>query len=86
MAEMYNGFARDVAFHYVSGGPWQMYELLTQFLFGAGFPEGAFHMKNVRKNLLEPDTWRDLWTLFINGSEEATVKQKIQQINSITPT
>ena len=83
MAEMYNGFARGVAFHYVSGGPWQLYEILTQFLFGAGFPEGAFHMKNVRKNLLEPDTWRDLWTLFINGSEEATVKQKIQQISQL---
>jgi len=37
-------------------------------------------MKNVRKNLLEPETWGDLWTLFIR-SEETTFKQKIQQIS-----
>jgi len=83
MAERYRELGNEVAFHYVSGGPWQMYEVLAQFLFGERFPEGTFHMKNVRKNLLEPETWKDLWTLFINGSEEATVNQKIQQISQL---
>ena len=35
-------------FHYVSGSPWQLHKLLGEFV-GGHFPEGAFHMKDVRK-------------------------------------
>lgn len=61
MAEMYNN--RDVdAFHYVSGAPWQLYKPLSDFLFDEeqNFPKGSFHMKNVRKNLFNLSSWRDL--------------------------
>ncbi|HZB45641.1 MAG TPA: phosphatase domain-containing protein, partial [Pyrinomonadaceae bacterium] len=54
MVEKYQGHGGDVMFHYVSGSPWQLYKILGDFLVGeSGFPEGAFHMKDVRKNLLE---------------------------------
>lgn len=85
MAEMYQAFGGDVAFHYVSGGPWQLYEPLAQFLFGesAGFPGGSFHMKNVRTNPFESETYQDLWTLIVNGSQQATFEQKVDQISAL---
>src|SRR6185503_18057151 len=33
----------DAAFHYVSGGPCQLYEPLSEFIASAGFPHGTFH-------------------------------------------
>jgi len=71
----------DASFHYVSGGPWQLFEVLHEFLVGqAGFPEGSFHMKNVRANLLEIDSWRDLYKLAFT---EATFDQKVAQISEL---
>ena len=57
MAKMYQGFS-GASFHYVSGGPWQLYRPLSEFLFSEqeGFPEGTFHMKQVSKNLLSAST------------------------------
>jgi len=82
MATLYAGFGEDVAFHYVSGGPWQLYEPLQAFLRAAepGFPEGSFHMKNARTNPFESDSYRDAWKLISAGSEQATVEQKLGQI------
>lgn len=82
MAEMYRQELGDAAFHYVSGGPWQMYRPLAEFLIhgAGGFPEGSFHMKNVRKNLLSADTWEDLLEL---AGGDATFEQKVAQISEI---
>lgn len=82
MAGLYRQWT-GASFHYVSGGPWQLYPALSDFLFGAqgGFPEGTFHMKNVRKNILNADTWNDLTELVTN--ENITVDQKITQISEI---
>jgi hypothetical protein len=82
MAEMYQGL-NGASFHYVSGGPWQLYAPLSEFLLGAagGFPEGTFHMKNVRKNLLSANSWEDLKELVTN--ENVTVEQKLSQISEI---
>jgi phosphatidate phosphatase APP1 len=73
----------DVSFHYVSGSPWQMYKLLDQFLMrnNPGFPEGTFHMKNLRKNLTDPDSWTDLISLA--KGKLATLEQKIEQITEL---
>jgi phosphatidate phosphatase APP1 len=87
--ELYDQNARrDVSFHYVSGSPWQMFKLLDQFLVNRtqdrtreGFPEGTFHMKSVRKNLLDPDSWQDLLN-FARG-KKATLEQKIGQITEL---
>jgi hypothetical protein len=72
----------DAAFHYVSGGPWQLYEPLWEFLVEGegGFPEGSIHMKNIRKNLLSADSWEDLHEL---AGGDATFNQKVAQISEI---
>lgn len=83
MAEMYREYGENVAFHYVSGSPWQLFRVLSDFLFGeeAGFPEGTFHMKRVPKNFLSLHTWRDLREVVMN--EDVTFDQKINQISQI---
>jgi phosphatidate phosphatase APP1 len=83
MADIYRTFGKEVAFHYVSGAPWQMYSPLSMFLFSKsiGFPRGSFHMKNVRTNPFESETYQDLWILIASGSQESTFAQKIFQIN-----
>lgn len=75
--------AADVAFHYVSGSPWQLFKLLDDFLVrrADGFPEGTFHMKSLRKNLTDPDTWTDLFGLA--QGKKATLEQKIRQITEL---
>jgi phosphatidate phosphatase APP1 len=79
---MYRGFGDQVMFHYVSGSPWQLYKLLDEFLVSGGnFPEGAFHMKNVRKNLLSLESWQD-FKKFTEG-DEATLAQKVGQITRL---
>jgi hypothetical protein len=81
MAQRYRDLG-DAAFHYVSGGPWQLYEPLWEFLVGGegGFPEGSIHMKNIRKNLLSADSWEDLHEL---AGGDATFNQKVSQISEI---
>ena len=70
------------AFHYVSGGPWQLYRPLSEFLFSeGGFPEGSFHMKSARKNLLNANTWKDLKQLV--ADENHTFDLKVRHISEI---
>ena len=46
MPELYQRLARQgAAFHYVSGGPWQLFPPLEEFRAKHGFPPGSFHMK-----------------------------------------
>lgn len=84
MAPMYREFGDDVAFHYVSGSPWQLYQPLSDFLFaeGTAFPAGSFHMKNVRTNLSEQETFADIGRL-VDGSKQATFDQKVSQISAL---
>ena len=83
MARMFSAMDPDTAFHYVSGGPWQMYQPLQDFLFSApiGFPEGSFHMKDVRTNPFESESYEDIWSLIASGSQQVTYEQKIRQIS-----
>jgi phosphatidate phosphatase APP1 len=80
MAERYRGLGDETAFHYVSGGPWQLYRPLAQFITAAGYPQGSFHMKTVRKHLLTPGSWQDLARL---AGGAATTEQKLSQISDI---
>lgn len=84
MAAMYQTFAASTAFHYVSGGPWQMYAPLAEFLFddAIGFPIGSMHMKNVRTNPFESESYDDFRRL-VGGSGPATVAQKTRQIKTL---
>ncbi len=85
MADRYRALPTDTAFHYVSGGPWQMYPVLGEFLFGpeVGFPLGSLHMKNVRTNLLETESYEDIWKLLAGGSGKTTIAQKHEQIATL---
>ncbi len=82
VAKMYQEWS-GASFHYVSGSPWQLYRPLSQFLFSekGRFPEGTFHMKNVRMHLGNKNTWEDLKELVTN--ENATYDQKVAQISEI---
>ncbi|MDX1962733.1 MAG: App1 family protein [Pirellulales bacterium] len=49
MAEVYARWAaRDVAFHYVSSSPWQLYPVLEEFRSERGFPQGSWHLRFFR--------------------------------------
>ncbi len=82
MAEMYREL-QPASFHYVSGGPWQLFGPIAEFLHGesAGFPEGTWHMKSVRTNLLAVRSWQDLTALITD--ENLTFEQKTEQITQI---
>ncbi len=82
MSDRYQAFPADTAFHYVSGGPWQLYRPLSTFLVDKNrrFPAGSFHMKNVRTNFTDSETYDDLAKLMAGG---ATQKQKVEQISQI---
>ncbi len=85
MAGMYRDFGDDAAFHYVSGGPWQMYRPIDDFLFAdpAAFPLGSFHMKSLRTNVFEKGSYEDVWNIIANGSQQVTFEQKLVQISTI---
>ncbi len=75
--------AGEACFHYVSGSPWQLYQPLARFLFEQeSFPEGTVHMKNLRKNLLEPGAL-DTILAFALGGDLATLEQKVRQITHL---
>ncbi len=82
MADLYRLWD-DAAFHYVSGTPRQFFHPLTEFLFheNQGFPPGSMHMKNVQKNFLSHETWRNMVELLIN--DDYTFVQKSAQIIEI---
>jgi uncharacterized protein (DUF1684 family)/pimeloyl-ACP methyl ester carboxylesterase len=70
------------AFHYVSGGPWQLYEPLAEFISEDNrYPRGSLHMKSISKNLRSASTWRDLAEVLLN--DNATFDQKSRQIRTI---
>jgi phosphatidate phosphatase APP1 len=50
----------NVAFHYISASPWQLYTPLAQFIATNGFPAGTFELKQFR--------WKDrsFFSLFAN--------------------
>lgn len=84
MQALFKSFEDDMAFHYVSGGPWQMFSPLSDFLFSeeVGFPRGSVHMKNVRIHALEGESYGDFYRLIKLGSK-ASEQQKIRQITEI---
>lgn len=82
MAELFQQWDQ-AAIHYVSGTPRQFYRPLSEFLLSAqtGFPQGTFHLRNVRKNPLSLNTWRDLEDII--SAENVTINHKIEHITQI---
>ncbi|MGX5173029.1 phosphatidate phosphatase App1 family protein [Aliikangiella sp. IMCC44653] len=84
MQQMYQSFDSRVAFHYLSGAPWQLYRPLKSAMFhGNAFPLGSFHMKRVRVNPFSSSSYKDVARLIQDGSKQVTYEQKLQQIEQI---
>jgi len=83
MLSLFRDYSDEVSFHYISGGPWQLYAPLHSFLQTTGFPRGSLHMKSVRTNPFASGTYEDIWKLIANGSTQTTKKQKSDQIGQI---
>lgn len=51
MSEWYNDLANNenIAFHYVSSSPMQLYPLLQEFMTHAGYPEGSIHLRETTR-------------------------------------
>jgi hypothetical protein len=81
MVERYRSLG-DASFHYVSGGPCQLYEPLSRFIAASGFPSGTFHLNYFPKNFLAEDT-RSLLIDSICGSLGRTYDHKVQQITRL---
>jgi phosphatidate phosphatase APP1 len=72
----------DAAFHYVSGGPWQLYRPVSTFLIGGKhFPEGTFHMKSLTGGIRTPvASLEDLSRFVLPGG---TFEHKVSQITTL---
>ena len=81
MSDKYRSLS-DTAFHYVSGGPWQLYPPLSEFLSAQGFPAGTFHLNYFPKNFLSEDT-SSLLLDSICGSLGRTYDHKVEQITRL---
>ena len=72
----------DAAFHYVSGGPWQLYRPVSAFLIGGGHvPEGTFHMKSLTGGIRTPITSLEDLSRFVQPG--GTFEHKVSQIARI---
>jgi hypothetical protein len=80
MADLYKQWA-DAPFHYVSGGPWQLYEPLFEFLPGEGFPDGSVHMRNFPLHIADAMKAREFIEFLFD--KEATARHKKQRIREI---
>jgi len=71
MAQIYRALYQDptsASFHYVSGGPWQLYNPVADFLIKKeGFPAGSFHMRTVDKTISAATFLNDLKLLVEDG-------------------
>lgn len=77
----------DVTFHYVSGGPQQLFGPLYDFLIAGkgGFPEGTFHLRFFPKNLLAKETRENL-KRFAAGPMDTTFDHKVTEITKLMET
>lgn len=81
MRARYGAYGNAVDFHYVSGGPWQLYRVLAPFLIDeTGFPAGTFHMRTLPKSPFEEESWR-AWRDLVGG--ESTIEHKKAEITAL---
>ena len=71
----------DAVFHYVCGGPWQLYEPLFEFLPAEGFPDGSVHMRNVSLHISEKKKAEEFIDFLFD--KDATARHKTQRIREI---
>lgn len=78
MRELYAGW-EGAAFHYVSGGPWQLHTPLRDFLAESRFPEGGLHLRDFPVNVLSLQTWEKLPDQIFDPN--ATFDHKVREIS-----
>jgi len=85
MADLYSSFDDDVAFHYMSGAPWQIYDSLVRFMFeqSDGYPQGSLHMNNAQAKLSENHSYKDIWKLLKPSSGQVTYEQNVEKISEL---
>jgi phosphatidate phosphatase APP1 len=70
------------AFHYVSGGPWQIYRPVSAFLAGEGrFPAGSFHMRRIGGRITRPVTSLRALSQFVMAG--GTFEHKVSVITTL---
>ena len=74
---------RNKPVHYVSGTPRQFYRFLSEFLFSeaVNYPQGTFHLRDVRKHLFSLTTWGDLEDMIT--AENVTYNHKLGEMLKI---
>ena len=80
MAERYKQWGQ-AAFHYVSGGPWQLYEPLFDFIPKEGFPGGSVHMRSLPLVVTGTTKAREIIDFLFD--KQATKRHKLQSIREI---
>ena len=80
MADRYKQWI-DAPFHYVSGGPWQLYTPLFDFLSGEGFPDGSVHMRNFPLRVEDAMKAQQFIDFLFN--KESTARHKKERIREI---
>jgi uncharacterized protein DUF2183 len=80
MADRYKQWT-DAAFHYVSGGPWQLYQPLFEFLPEQGFPAGSVHMRNLPLHITNQTNAQQFIDFLFN--KQATAVHKKRAIREI---
>ncbi|HZI80540.1 MAG TPA: App1 family protein [Vicinamibacterales bacterium] len=80
--ELAGRYAGAAAFHYVSGGPWQIYRPVSAFLAGEGrFPEGSFHMRRIGGSITRPVTSLEALSQFVMAG--GTFEHKVSAITTL---
>jgi hypothetical protein len=80
LADRYTSL-QGAAFHYVSGGPWQLYRPLAAFMTQSRWPEGSFHMRVIGGSVLTAS--RSLEALGAFVSPDGTFNHKVEQISRL---
>ncbi len=92
MAKIYQSRWGDLPFHYVSGGPWQLYGPLYDYLIydPGAYPEGTFHFNSFPKNIRSEDTREilkqavaDSLSASMFGSLKNTYSYKVEEITKL---
>ncbi|MBL9131124.1 MAG: DUF2183 domain-containing protein, partial [Verrucomicrobiaceae bacterium] len=81
MQPLYTASWPGAPFHYVSGGPWQLYTPIAGFLSDARFPEGSLHMRDFPLHPFNEASWNDLPDQILNPS--ATFEHKVREISTL---
>jgi phosphatidate phosphatase APP1 len=79
MIDRYKSFYDEkYSFHYVSAGPWEMYQCIQGFITGNNFPDGSIQMRDVPINFKKfPDLIKEL------VNKDAAYDYKVREVEAL---